>query len=85
MPEDEIKSSGYIVHTLKAALWCLLNIDSYKNLALKAVNLGEDTDTVTAVAGGLTGIFYGVENIPSEWLETLQNKNYLEDIAENFF
>jgi len=84
LSEDEIKSSGYVVHTLEAALWCLLNTDSYKNLALKAVNLGGDTDTVAAVAGGLAGIFYGVENIPVEWLETLQNKNYLENIAENF-
>lgn len=84
LSEDEIKSSGYVVHTLEAALWCLLNTDSYKNLALKAVNLGDDTDTVAAVAGGLAGISYGLESIPSEWLETLQNKNYLEDIAENF-
>lgn len=84
LPEEEIRSSGYIVYTLEAALWCLLNTDSYKNLALKAVNLGEDTDTVAAVAGGLAGIFYGVENIPSDWLETLQNKKYLEDIADNF-
>ncbi len=84
LPENEIKSSGYVVHTLEAALWCLLNTDSYKNLALKAVNLGEDTDTVAAVAGGLAGIFYGLENIPSDWLETLQNKKYLEDIAEDF-
>ena len=84
LPEEEIKSSGYVVDTLEAALWCLLNTDSYKNLALKAVNLGEDTDTVAAVAGGLAGIFYGVENIPSEWLERLQNKNYLEDISDRF-
>jgi len=84
LPEDEIKSSGYVVDTLEAALWCLLNTDSYKNLVLKAVNLGGDTDTIAAVAGGLAGIFYGVENIPQEWLETLQNKNYLENIAEKF-
>ena len=84
LSEDEIKSSGYVVDTLEAALWCLLNTDNYKNLVLKAVNLGEDTDTVAAVAGGLAGIFYGVENIPSEWLEKLQNKDYLENISENF-
>ena len=84
LAESEIKSSGYIVHTLEAVLWCLLNTDNYKNLVLKAVNLGEDTDTVAAVAGGLAGIFYSVENIPSDWLEKLQNKNYLEDVAENF-
>ena len=51
-------------------MWRLLNTDSYKNLALKAVNLGEDADTVAAVAGGLAGIFYGVENIPQTWLES---------------
>lgn len=84
LPEEEIKSSGYVVHTLEAALWCLLNTENYKSLALKAVNLGEDTDTVAAVAGGLAGIFYGLENIPTDWLETLQNKKYLENIAENF-
>ena len=85
LPEEEIKSSGYVVDTLEAALWCLLNTDSYKSCVLKAVNLGEDTDTVAAVAGGLAGIFYGVENIPQNWLETLQNKKYLEDISDRFF
>ena len=70
MHTEEIRSSGYVVDTLEAALWCLLNTDSYKNLALKAVNLGEDADTVAAVAGGLAGIFYGVENIPQTWLES---------------
>ena len=85
LPEAEIKSSGYVVHTLEAVLWCLLNTDNYKSLVLKAVNLGEDTDTVAAVAGGLAGIFYGLDEIPSEWLETLQNKNYLEETLEKFF
>lgn len=56
-----IKSSGYVVDTLEAAIWCLLNTDSYKYCVLKAVNLGEDTDTVAAVAGGLAGILYGYD------------------------
>lgn len=85
LPETEIQSSGYVVHTLEAVIWCLLNTDNYKSLALKAVNLGEDTDTVAAIAGGLAGIVYGVENIPAEWLAELQNKNYLEELAEKFF
>lgn len=84
LPEDEISSSGYVVDTLEAALWCLLNTDDYKSLALKAVNLGRDTDTVGAVAGGLAGIFYGAESIPAEWLATLKQRNYLEKIADNF-
>lgn len=84
LPEEEISAAGYVVSTLEAALWCLLNTDNYKSLTLKAVNLGEDTDTVGAVAGGLAGIVYGVEAIPVEWLETLKRRDYLEQVAENF-
>ena len=65
-PEDEIFAYGYVVRTLEASLWCLLNTDNYKDAMLKTVNLGKDTDTAAAVAGGLAGIFYGVENIPEE-------------------
>lgn len=66
-------------------MWCLLNTKDYKSLVLKAVNLGDDADTVTAVAGGLAGIYYGVEEIPEEWLLKLQNREYLEEIASDFF
>ena len=84
LPEDKISSSGYVVDTLEAALWCLLNTDDYKTLALKAVNLGGDTDTTAAVAGGLAGIFYGAESIPAEWLATLKQRDYLEKICADF-
>ena len=85
LPEEKISAAGYVVSTLEAALWCLLNTDDYKSLALKAVNLGEDADTVAAVAGGLAGIFYGVESIPVDWLDTLKRRDYLEKICENFY
>ena len=84
LPENSISSSGYVVDTLESALWCLLNTDNYQSLALKAVNLGGDTDTTAAVAGGLAGIIYGEESIPAEWLETLKRRDYLDKIAENF-
>lgn len=84
LPENKIYSSGYVVDTLEAALWCLLNTDDYKSLALKAVNLGGDTDTVAAVAGGLAGIFYGAESIPAEWLAILKRRDYLEKICADF-
>ena len=85
LPEEEIKSTGYVVDTLETALWCLLNTKDYKSLVLKAVNLGDDTDTVAAVAGGLAGICYGLEEIPEEWLLKLQSREYLEEIASDFF
>jgi ADP-ribosyl-[dinitrogen reductase] hydrolase len=79
LPEDEIRSSGYVVDTLEAALWCLLNTKNYRECVLKAVNLGEDTDTVSAVVGGLAGIHYGLSGIPDAWLNGLQNKRMLDD------
>lgn len=84
IPEDKISASGYVVCTLEAALWCLLNTDDYKSLVLKAVNLGQDTDTTAAVAGGLAGIIYGVESIPTDWLNILKRRDYLEKICEDF-
>ena len=69
--EDVIRSTGYVVDTLEAAVWCFLTTDSYKGCVLKAVNLGGDTDTIGAVAGGLAGAYYGIESIPDEWVNCI--------------
>lgn len=81
IPEDDIRSTGYVVDTLEAAVWCLINTDSYKTCTLKAVNLGDDTDTVSAIAGGLAGLYYGYRNIPKEWLETIQKREWIEGMC----
>lgn len=80
--EEEIKSSGYVVDTLEAAIWCFLNTNNYKDCVLKAVNLGEDTDTVGAVAGGLAGLYYGMEAIPKEWIGILSKKEWIMELIE---
>lgn len=80
--EANIKSSGYVVHTLEAALWCLLNYDTYAATVLAAVNLGDDTDTTGAVAGGLAGLAYGETGIPAEWLAGLARRADIEDLAQ---
>jgi ADP-ribosyl-[dinitrogen reductase] hydrolase len=80
--QDEIKSSGYVLHTLEASLWCFLNSESYAEAVLKAVNLGEDTDTTGAVTGGIAGIYYGFENIPEEWISELVRKEDIEVLCE---
>ena len=85
LPKNEIKSSGYLVHTLEAVIWCILNTNDYKSLVLKAVNLCDDTDTVAAIYGAFIGIIYGLENIPIEWLEVLKKRDYLENICLDFY
>ena len=83
LSEREINSSGYVVDTLEAAIWCLLTTNSYKEGVLKAVNLGDDTDTTGAVAGGLAGIYYGAKNIPQDWLGTILKRNYIKSLCDN--
>ncbi|NLB80747.1 MAG: ADP-ribosylglycohydrolase family protein [Clostridiaceae bacterium] len=80
--EAEIRSSGFVVDTLEAAIWCLINTKSYKDCVLMAVNLGDDTDTVAAVAGGLAGLYYGSENIPIEWTAKIAKKDYIEELSD---
>ena len=81
LPSSEIKSSGYVVHTLEAVIWCLLNTDNYKDAVLKAVNLGEDTDTVAAIAGSRAGALYGYDAIPQQWLDVLIKRDYIEEMC----
>ncbi|WP_374174284.1 O-acetyl-ADP-ribose deacetylase [Flavobacterium tructae] len=84
-PENEIHSSGYVLHSLEASLWCFLNWNSYEGTVLKAVNLGGDTDTTAAITGGLAGIYYGIENIPQKWILGLARKNDIDDLCERLF
>ena len=81
LPEDKIRSSGYVVDSLEAAIWCLLTTDTFADGLLKAVNLGLDTDTVAAIAGGLAGLYYGYENIPADWLAVIQKREYVEEMC----
>ncbi len=81
---SSLKSDGYVVHTLESAVWCLLNSSSYTGTVLNAVNLGYDTDTTAAVAGGLAGLYYGIENIPGEWISVMARRDDIEDLCERF-
>jgi len=85
IPENQIRSSGYVLHTLEASIWCLLNTDNYKDAVLKAVNLGQDTDTTGAVTGGLAGLLYGYYSIPGNWLSQLARKDDIEDLSVRMF
>jgi ADP-ribosylglycohydrolase len=82
LDEASISGSGYVVHTLEASMWCLLTTADYKSAVLKAVNLGEDTDTTAAVTGGLAGLLYGLDAIPQEWRDQLARKDDISYLSE---
>lgn len=70
-PRDAIRSSGYVIHTLEAALWAVERTETFADAVVLAVNLGDDADTVGAVTGQLAGAIYGASAIPERWLARL--------------
>ena len=81
---DDIRSKGYVVDTLEATLWCLMNTEYFDDAVIKAINLGDDTDTVGACVGALAGICYGEESINKDWKEGLQNFKEIVEMCMEF-
>lgn len=82
LPESGIRSSGYVIDTLEAAVWCLLTTGTFSEAVLRAVNLGHDTDTTAAVTGGLAGLLYGFDSIPDSWVKQVARSDDIEELAE---
>ena len=82
--EHNIQSSGYVLDTLESSLWCFLNESTYRDCVLKAVNLGGDTDTTATVTGGLAGLFYGYEAIPTHWILQIAKREEIADLINRF-
>lgn len=82
---EEIQGSGYVVHSLEAALWCFQNSDNYREAILMAVNLGQDADTTAAVCGQVAGSYYGEEGIPKEWLAKLALRQEIAALADRLW
>lgn len=75
-----VHSTGYVVHSLEAALWCLLNNNNYRDTVLAATRLGLDTDTIAAICGGLAAIIYGYEGIPEDWINALKKPELIKQV-----
>ena len=79
---DAVSSSGFVVHTLEAALWAVGTTSCFEDAIVRAVNLGDDADTVGAVAGQLAGARYGASAIPARWLSMLVKRELVEENAD---
>jgi ADP-ribosylglycohydrolase len=85
LTDNQISSSGYVLHSLEASIWSFLNTSSYTEAVLKAVNLGEDTDTTASITGGLAGIYYGYESIPENWFKKLARIKDIQNLLDKFY
>ena len=68
---DRVRTTGYVVDTLEAVFWLVFNENTYEKTVLKAVNLGGDTDTIAALAGGCAGVIYGFSSINDRWIQNV--------------
>jgi ADP-ribosylglycohydrolase len=78
-PLSVLKSGGYVMESIEASIWCFLQRDTYEKVVLTAINLGHDTDTTGAIAGGLAGLYYGREGMPKHWVKGIAR---LADIVD---
>jgi ADP-ribosyl-[dinitrogen reductase] hydrolase len=78
---SDVRSGGYVLDTIGAAMWCLLRHETLEETVVAAVALGDDADTTGAVAGALAGASYGARAVPARWLGLLQPREVLEGLA----
>lgn len=76
-----IRSSGYVAHSLEAALWCVGETEAFRDAILLAANLGEDADTTAAITGQLAGALYGASGIPADWRQRVAWGSKIETMA----
>jgi ADP-ribosyl-[dinitrogen reductase] hydrolase len=79
--EATLASSGYVVHTLQTALYHGLTAPNAEAAIVRAVNMGDDTDTVGAVTGAVAGARFGASDLPERWLATLDGADELRELA----
>lgn len=78
---DAIRSTGYVVDSLEAALWAFLRTSTFEDAVMDAVNLGGDTDTIAAITGGLCGVYYGFSALPDRLVQNVRKKEMISDLA----
>lgn len=84
-PRHKVRSTGYVIHSLDAALWSVAGATDFREAILTAANLGGDADTTAAIAGQLAGAIWGVSGIPAPWLERLAWRDEIVELAGRLF
>lgn len=82
---EQIRSSGYVVDTLEAALWAVWNTDNFRDAILLAANLADDADSVAATTGQIAGALYGVSGMPPEWVAKVAWSQHIRGLARRLF
>lgn len=84
-PIDDLLSGGYVIEVLESSIWFFLSKENYVDTVLGIINIGHDTDTSATIAGGLAGLYYGLEDIPMYWVASLARMEDIFDLGERLF
>lgn len=77
--------NGYVVNTFSWVLQTLYTTNNFPDVIETLANLGEDSDTTSAIAGGIAGLYYGYDSIDNKYKNKILIKNEIEDIAEKLY
>jgi ADP-ribosyl-[dinitrogen reductase] hydrolase len=82
-PREGISTSGYVIHSLEAALWALHKYDTFIDGMKELASMGEDTDTVCCIYGQMAGALYGLDAVPKQWIKKLQRKDMVMNTVKS--
>ncbi|MDY6862491.1 MAG: ADP-ribosylglycohydrolase family protein [Thermodesulfobacteriota bacterium] len=74
-----------VFNSVPTAIYSFLANSDFKDAVTYAVGLGGDTDTIGAMTGAIAGAYYGIDAIPQEWKNKLENYEYIEKLAESLW
>lgn len=81
---NTFSGSGYVVHSLESSLYSFMKTDNYIKSIKTAISFGEDTDTIACITGGLSGLYYGYNDIPKKHIDKLPRKEDILKLLEDF-
>ncbi len=86
---SELGNGEVAFNSVPTAIYSFLRFDNFKDCVVYAVSLGGDTDTIGAMAGAISGAYYGEGAIPEEWVEKLEEgekgKSYIRWLGEELY
>lgn len=82
----EIGTTGWIVHTVAAAVYCFLKTpNDFERSVIDAVMGGDDADTTAAVTGAISGAYNGEAAIPGRWRNHVESSDEIRTLAHNLW
>lgn len=84
---EDCLGEGWLGHeAVASALYCcMMHPDSYKDAVLLAANAVGDSDSIACIAGGWMGARLGIDKIPYDWIERIENNSGLIKLADKLW